>query len=59
MNFYYCYIIIDGDTFVGEKINIYLLKYQVIYLEASRGAAVQSVTVKPTSCGFDPHSSRT
>ena len=24
--------------------------------EASRGAAAQSVTVKPTGCGFDPHS---
>ena len=26
--------------------------------EASRGAAAQSVTVKPTGCGFDPHSRR-
>ena len=26
------------------------------YMEASRGAAAQSVTVKPTGCGFDPHS---
>ena len=25
---------------------------------ASRGAAAQSVTVKPTGCGFDPHSRR-
>ena len=26
--------------------------------EASRGAAAQSVTVKPTGCDFDPHSRR-
>ena len=26
--------------------------------EASRGAAVQGVTVKPTGCGFDLHSRR-
>ena len=26
--------------------------------EATRGAAAQSVTVKPTGCGFDPHSRR-
>ena len=26
--------------------------------EASRGAAAQGVTVKPTGCGFDPHSKR-
>ena len=26
--------------------------------EASRGAAAQSVTVKPSGCGFDPHSRR-
>ena len=25
-------------------------------IEASRGAEAQSVPVKPTSCGFDPHS---
>ena len=25
-------------------------------LEASRGAGAQSVTVKSTCCGFDPHS---
>ena len=29
--------------------------YIVIY-EASRGAGTQSVTVKLTGCGFDPHS---
>ena len=27
-------------------------------LEASRGAAARGVTVKPTGCGFDPHSRR-
>ena len=29
-----------------------------IVIEASRGAGAQSVTVKSTSCGFDPHSRR-
>ena len=27
-------------------------------LKASRGAAALGVTVKPTGCGFDPHSWR-
>ena len=31
---------------------------KLIYFEASRGAGAQSVTVKPTGCGFDPHSRR-
>ena len=26
--------------------------------EATRGAAARSMTVKPTGCGFDPHSRR-
>ena len=31
----------------------------IIYkIEASRGAAARGVTVKPTGCGFDPHSRR-
>ena len=36
------------------------MKYLVtfIFSEASRGAAAQSVTVKPTGCGFDSHSRR-
>ena len=34
--------------------NTHLL-YIIIY-KASRGAAAQSVTVKPTGYGFDPHS---
>ena len=29
-----------------------------ILIEASRGAAARGVTVKPTECGFDPHSRR-
>ena len=36
-------------------------KKMVLYFssfEASRGAAAQSVTVKPTGCGFDPHPRR-
>ena len=28
------------------------------FSEASRGAGAQSVTVKSTGCGFDPHSRR-
>ena len=31
---------------------------EVAHIEASRGAAAQGVTVKPTGCGFDPHSRR-
>ena len=27
-------------------------------IEANCGAGAQSVTVKPTGCGFDPHSRR-
>ena len=30
--------------------------FSYYYYEASRGAGVQSVTVKPTGCEFDPHS---
>ena len=33
---------------------IKLLRNTIIIIEASRGAAAQSVTVKPTGCGFDP-----
>ena len=29
-----------------------------VIIEASRGAAPRGVTVKPTGCGFDPHSRR-
>ena len=29
-----------------------------VNIEAGRGAAARGVTVKPTGCGFDPHSSR-
>ena len=31
---------------------------QLKFLEASRGAGAQSVTVKPTGCGLDSHSRR-
>ena len=34
------------------------LAYNKFLKEASRGAAAQSVTVKPIGCGFDPHSRR-
>ena len=33
-------------------------KKTFILIEASRGAGAQNVTVKPTGCGFDPHSRR-
>ena len=29
-----------------------------IIIKASRGAAAQGVTAKPTGCGFEPHSRR-
>ena len=39
---------------------LYLLApiYKLIVSEASRGAAIRGVIVKPTGCGFDPHSRR-
>ena len=27
----------------------------IIFIEASRGAGAQGVTINATSCGFDPH----
>ena len=38
--------------------NIIYKNYLNKLSEASRGAAAQSVTVKPTGCGFDPQSRR-
>ena len=35
-----------------------LKNYKQIFSEASCGAAARGVTVKPTGCGFDPHSRR-
>ena len=35
-----------------------MFELKLINIEASRGAAAQGVTVKPTVCEFDPHSSR-
>ena len=32
--------------------------FELLSFETSRGAAARSVTVKPTGCGFDPHSRR-
>ena len=40
--------------FVGVR----FMKIQKYGKEASRGAGAQSVTVKSTGCGFDPHSWR-
>ena len=34
------------------------IKLNNVVNEANRGAGAQSVTVKPTGCGFDPHSRR-
>ena len=42
--------IIDSYRSVSRIIILYLT------FEASRGAGAQSVTVKSTGCGFDPHS---
>ena len=39
-----------------EKRDATIFFYTKSSLEASRGATAQSVTVKPTGCGFDPHS---
>ena len=33
-----------------------ILIHDILYFEAGRGADAQSVTVKSTGCGFDPHS---
>ena len=35
-----------------------LSTYNATYIEATRGVEAQSVTVKPTGCGFDTHSKR-
>ena len=40
------------------KILFYLNYKEIYYIEGSRGAAARGVTVKPTGCGFDPHSRR-
>ena len=42
-------------VYILENVNI--CKY-LIKKEAGRGAAARGVTVKPTGCGFDPHSRR-
>ena len=41
-----------------KKVCLYLLIYVCVLCDASRGAGAQSVTVKSTGCGFDPHSRR-
>ena len=41
-----------------KYIRTYICMYVLIFFEASRGAAARGVTVKPTGCGFDPHSRR-
>ena len=38
--------------------SVKLIKIKSSPVEASRGAVERSVIVKPTGCGFDPHSRR-
>ena len=45
-----------GEAASSIEIKIFLRQSTV--LEASRGVGAQSVTVKPTGYGFDPHSRR-
>ena len=44
----------------ADFILIYVISLNYLFelQEAVRGAAAQSMTVKPTGCGFDPHSKR-
>ena len=46
MNIFYVNLLKQSINIVG------------VYLETNRGAGAQSVTVKPTGCGFDPRSRR-
>ena len=39
-------------------VNRFLKRRSFYIFEASCGAGAQSVTIKPTGCGFDPHSRR-
>ena len=43
---------------IQVKYYSFILNYIVYRTETSRRAAARSVTVKPTGCGFDPHSRR-
>ena len=53
------YLVNLGEGFsINLQYNRYVLYHYYYCLEASRGAAAQSVTVKLTGCGFDPHSRR-
>ena len=42
----------------GYSVKLIWFFFSKNYFEAGRGAAAQGVTVKPTGCGFDPHSRR-
>ena len=44
--------------FINIFISIYFYFHFFLFIEADLGAVTQSVTVKPTGCGFDPHSRR-
>ena len=43
---------------MSAKIELFLLRYYFKQFEASGGAVARGVTVKPTGCGFNPHSRR-
>ena len=43
---------------IKKKLHNYKLEIKKLKIEARRGARAQSVTIKPTGCGFDPHSKR-
>ena len=65
INIYECFILSDWQTNDRSKLlsinSFYPLLHSrgemevTIYMWSSRGAGAQSVTVKSTGCGFDPH----
>ena len=67
-NYYYTVSVVvnfyrnSPSGYLLSKLFIYInrdnLDDYIDYTEARRGAGAQSVTVKPTGCGFDPHSRR-
>ena len=50
----------DFNVFLNviSHLEYFCLENHYNIFEARRGAGAQSVTVKPTGCGFDPHSKR-
>ena len=43
-------------SYIIQSLRFYVFDFLIHFLEASRGVGAQSVSVKPTGCGFDPHS---